>query len=298
MPVLATVLLLTGGASRRLGRDKATAHVGGERLVDRLVGMLPPEMPVVVVGPRIDSLAREVAFAREDPPGSGPLAGIGAGLERVRTPLVAVLAVDMPFGVPVVAAALQVLVAGLDHGGVGGDDDRLVRIHEEDAAAGGVSRAVDAVVPVDPEGWPQPLCAAYRTESLRAAIARLAPLAGRAVRDLLLELRVMEWPVPAGPLVDVDTDARLAAARARAEEEGIAMREWVDAVLEALALDVVCDIDAILDVAREAAHAVERPAAPVTAYLLGAAVARGADPGETAAQLQELAKGWQAQVAR
>ena len=104
----------------------------------------------------------------------------------------------------------------------------------------------------------------------------------------------MEWPVPAAALADVDTEEQLAAARMRAAEEGTDMQEWVDAVREALGVDVALDIDAILDVARDAAHGVDRPAAPVTTYLLGAAVAAGADPAAAAAQIGELARGWTA----
>jgi hypothetical protein len=45
----------------------------------------------------------------------------------------------------------------------------------------------------------------------------------------------------------------------------------------------------ILDVARDVAHAIERPAAPVTTYLLGLAAGRsGADPGVVAAQIRGL----------
>ena len=61
---------------------------------------------------------------------------------------------------------------------------------------------------------------------------------------------------------------------------------------DALALDVEVDVDTILDVARDAAHNVERPAAPITTYLLGAAVARGADPAEAAAAVSRLAAQW------
>ena len=47
----------------------------------------------------------------------------------------------------------------------------------------------------------------------------------------------------------------------------------------------------VLDLARDVAHGVLRPAAPVTAYLLGLAVGRGAGR-EAATVLQELAKTW------
>ncbi|MDS1270982.1 DUF6457 domain-containing protein [Lipingzhangella sp. LS1_29] len=49
------------------------------------------------------------------------------------------------------------------------------------------------------------------------------------------------------------------------------------------------DITRVLDVARDAAHSVTRPAAPVTTYLMGIAVGRGADPEAVAATLRELA---------
>jgi molybdopterin-guanine dinucleotide biosynthesis protein A len=265
-PVGSTLLVLSGGRSRRLGRDKATAHVGGRRLVDRILAGVPHHVPVVLVGPAPDDLDPRVATVLEDPAGGGPAAGIGAGVAQAGTPLVGVLAADMPFAVPVVAGALR----------------RLAEAPE----------SVDGVVPVAPDGRAQPLCAGYRCAALASAAERLAPLAGRPVRDVLAALRVMEWPVPAADLADVDTAAQLRAARQRAVEEGSPMQAWVDAVREALHLDVVVDVDAILDVARDAAHSVERPAAPLTTYLLGAAVARGADPAEAAAVVSALATGW------
>jgi hypothetical protein len=147
---------------------------------------------------------------------------------------------------------------------------------------------------VDPEGYRQWLCAGFRVDALRVALDALGPLAGRPARALHGELHVMEWPVPAADLADVDTAEKLAVARTRAAEEDRGMQEWVDAVRAALGVDVALDIDAILDVARDAAHNVDRPAAPVTTYLLGAAVAAGVDPSKAAATVGELARGWAA----
>ena len=48
----------------------------------------------------------------------------------------------------------------------------------------------------------------------------------------------------------------------------------------------------VLEVARDVAHQVLRPAAPVTAYLIGVAVGRGTDPDEAAARISALALGW------
>jgi hypothetical protein len=50
----------------------------------------------------------------------------------------------------------------------------------------------------------------------------------------------------------------------------------------------------VLDVARDVAHQVLRPGAPVSAYLMGVAVGRGADPSDVAARLSALALGWPA----
>ena len=48
----------------------------------------------------------------------------------------------------------------------------------------------------------------------------------------------------------------------------------------------------VLDLARDVAHGVLRPGAPVTAYLLGVAVGRGADPADAARRLSALALAW------
>jgi hypothetical protein len=50
-----------------------------------------------------------------------------------------------------------------------------------------------------------------------------------------------------------------------------------------------------LDVARDAAHAVDRPAAPITTYLVGVAVAKSQDPdaqAKAAAAVSRLAAQW------
>ena len=52
------------------------------------------------------------------------------------------------------------------------------------------------------------------------------------------------------------------------------------------------DVQLLLDIARDAAHAVDRPAAPITTYLLGYAVGQGADPQAAATSLRHLAGEW------
>jgi len=70
-----------------------------------------------------------------------------------------------------------------------------------------------------------------------------------------------------------------------------ALDEWTEAVRVALRLDPI-DPKLVLDLARDVAHGVLRPAAPLTAYLVGIAVGRGAEPQAAAAAVNELIATW------
>ena len=78
--------------------------------------------------------------------------------------------------------------------------------------------------------------------------------------------------------------------------EDVNLHDWIDELCDVLDLDAEIDEGLVLDLARTVAHTVERPAAPVTAYLLGlAAGSSGADPEQVealAARAQRLAEGW------
>lgn len=71
------------------------------------------------------------------------------------------------------------------------------------------------------------------------------------------------------------------------------LERWAEAVCAELGLppDQV-RMRVVLDLARDVAHAVERPAAPLTAFLLGLAVGAGQAPEEAARRVTELAAGW------
>ena len=90
-----TGLVLAGGRSRRMGVDKATLLVDGRRLVDRAVSTLAEVCGEVLVATGTRTLDA-LAVAQVHDTGEGPLSGIVAGLHRCTTPLLAVLAVDMP----------------------------------------------------------------------------------------------------------------------------------------------------------------------------------------------------------
>jgi len=79
-----------------------------------------------------------------------------------------------------------------------------------------------------------------------------------------------------------------------------AMSEWVAEVCRDLDLrlaDQEATVTQVLDLTAEVAHGVARPAAPVTAFLIGLAAGRSARPDETVAELArtlgERARSWQ-----
>ena len=74
------------------------------------------------------------------------------------------------------------------------------------------------------------------------------------------------------------------------DEQAKRMGIWISRVTEELGVPAPESIDVILDVAKDAAHSIERPAAPVTTFLLGYAVATGADAGDVADVIARLAR--------
>lgn len=79
-----------------------------------------------------------------------------------------------------------------------------------------------------------------------------------------------------------------------ADDDLNTMDRWLAAVaaeLEVEALDRA-GRDRLLDLTRDVARGVARPAAPLTAYLVGLAVVGGADPADAAARVSALAGAW------
>ena len=63
--------------------------------------------------------------------------------------------------------------------------------------------------------------------------------------------------------------------------------EWTTRVCTALGIPAP-DRELVLDLARDAAHGVARPAAPLTTFLAGVAVGRGASAADTAEAIRAL----------
>lgn len=66
--------------------------------------------------------------------------------------------------------------------------------------------------------------------------------------------------------------------------------EWCDALAEELGVTVDVDTDLLLELARDAAHAVSRPAAPLTTFLVGYAAAMRGGSSEDLASTSDAAR--------
>ncbi|MHB1508797.1 MAG: molybdenum cofactor guanylyltransferase [Acidimicrobiales bacterium] len=172
-------LLLTGGRSLRMGRDKAKLEVGGELLAVRL-GRLLAEVarPALEVGPGWSGLVT----SRPDP-GEGPLAAIASGWlslrERGEVSGVIVIATDLPW--------------------LTGELLAWIAARQESSS----------VVPVV-DGRIQPLCARWSPADLDSALA-LVDSGERAVSSALgretAYLDETEWGRAACPLSFADVDS-------------------------------------------------------------------------------------------
>jgi molybdopterin-guanine dinucleotide biosynthesis protein A len=95
-----SAVLLAGGESRRMGRDKATLLFRGKPLWQIQVELLRTLHPAeTFVSARTDPSWRpgDVHFVADVPPSRGPLSGLAASLARMRTTHLLALAIDMPF---------------------------------------------------------------------------------------------------------------------------------------------------------------------------------------------------------
>src|SRR5690348_9466457 len=94
-----TTMLMTGGESRRMGFDKATLTTCGEPLWQRQLRILAELEPVAVwvsARSRPTWCPAGVEVILDEPPSRGPLSGLGAALNRLKTSHLLVLAVDLP----------------------------------------------------------------------------------------------------------------------------------------------------------------------------------------------------------
>ncbi len=178
-------MVLCGGQGRRFGGDKTSADLAGRPILDHLLDDLPANWDVLCVGQRRPT-GREVRWCREEPPGGGPVAALAAALPSVSSPVVVLLAGDMPY-----AGTAAAMLA-----------DRLAELD-----------GVEAVVGTDGDHRLQPLLGAYRAEALRRALP--GSPAGTPLMRLMDRLVVVTDPVGDQAGLDVDTPDDLEQARHR-----------------------------------------------------------------------------------
>jgi molybdopterin-guanine dinucleotide biosynthesis protein A len=135
--------VLAGGASRRMGFDKARLPFGPERIVDRQIRLLRAVCrTVAIIAPPSRFAGTGIQVYEDEISGKGPLGGIHTGLRRARTEFSLFLGCDMPLM-----------------------EERFLRYLCEQALA---TRAM-ATVPPPWAGGRYPLCAVLR----RRALARV-----------------------------------------------------------------------------------------------------------------------------
>lgn len=151
--------ILAGGLSSRMGEDKSRLRLGGRTFVELAAGALHAVAPLVsIVGSRPGVGGHGLAVVPDVYEGVGAIGGLHAALSACGARWAAVVSCDLPF-------VKGELLA------------RLASLRGEET---------DAVVPLQEDGRPQPLCALYATEVCRAAVEELI-LAGELRPRVLLQ---------------------------------------------------------------------------------------------------------------
>jgi molybdopterin-guanine dinucleotide biosynthesis protein A len=172
--------ILAGGASSRMGREKALVELAGEPLALRLANLAGPlAEQVTLVGPPQSFVELPLRVLADDVPGLGPLGGIATALRVSRQEWNLVLGCDLPF---LTAEWLQYLITRA------------------------ASSSAQAVLPDGERGHREPLCAMYH----RSSFSHIAAALGRGARkvtDGLAGLRIE--PIPAGEWKRFDSEGLL-----------------------------------------------------------------------------------------
>ena len=154
--------ILVGGVSRRMGRDKAQLAFGGRTLLERVTGALgAATSSMALVGARQKYAGLSLPNVADVHPAWGALGGIHAALSASKSDWILVVACDLPFVTRELFERLKTFAG----------------------------EAVDAVVPTQPDGRPQPLCALYRRNRCLAEAEKLIANGEHTPRALLAIVR-------------------------------------------------------------------------------------------------------------
>lgn len=109
-------VILAGGMSRRMGRDKAALPFGEETMLSHLVGLYRPFFDLTAVSLNIPNRfdtcgAMEIIDRR---PGQGPMAGLEAAFLDTGADTIFLTGTDLPLGDPALALHLLALLDNHD----------------------------------------------------------------------------------------------------------------------------------------------------------------------------------------
>ena len=163
--------ILVGGASRRMGRDKAQLRLSAQTVLERIAAELSPvTSSMTLVGSSEAYAGHSLPTVPDVYEKWGALGGIHAALTAAKTDWIIVVACDLPF--------------------VTRDLFEWLKSFIEDS--------IDSIVPIQPDGRPQPVCALYRRETCLPEIERLISAGEHTPRALLANVRTryvefVEW---------------------------------------------------------------------------------------------------------
>lgn len=153
--------ILVGGASSRMGRDKSHLLIDGKTTVSLITEALRPVTSKVrLVGTSSDATNPSLRSIPDLHEGWGPLGGIQAALQACETQLCLIAACDLPFLTSQLFAYLL----------------QLANEQEE---------AFEAVVPLQSDNRPQPLCAVYKRVTCLWAAEKSIALGQHTPRAML-----------------------------------------------------------------------------------------------------------------
>ena len=157
--------ILVGGKSSRMGEDKARLTFGNQTAVELIAVALRSVTQVVTSVGWPDQKLESIPNIPDLRPEWGPLAGIEAALRHAKSEYCIIVGCDFPF---VTGSLFEELLGPADDW--------------------------DAVVPLQDDNRPQPLCAIYRTESCRPAAAAAIAADEHSPRALLDRVRTQYVP--------------------------------------------------------------------------------------------------------
>lgn len=164
-----TGVVLAGGKSSRMGKDKALIEINGRTLLDLALDKLDPHVSdLLVIGDPMKYGHVGPFVIADELPDKGPIGGLVTAMHFASNDKLLVLACDMP-----------------------GIDDRLLQLLKDD-----LGNFTDAVIPHHGDRA-EPLCAAYHRrceQSLRSSIA----INELKLQNALMDLRMNKIQIDPG----------------------------------------------------------------------------------------------------